>query len=50
MSCALSVEGGAGLGTLGFSLPVANKLLKAGGFEKVDVLFEKDNARWFVVT
>ena len=50
MSCALSVEGGAGLGTLGFSVPVANKLLKAGGFEKFDVLFEKDNARWFVVT
>jgi 2-polyprenyl-3-methyl-5-hydroxy-6-metoxy-1,4-benzoquinol methylase len=50
MSCALSVEGGAGLGTLGFSVPVANKLLKAGGFEKVDVLFEKDNARWFVIT
>jgi hypothetical protein len=33
MSCGLSVEGGAGLGKLGFSVPVANKLLEEGGFE-----------------
>lgn len=49
MSCALSVEGGAGLGTLGFSVPVAKKMLAEGGFENVKVLMEEDNARWFLV-
>lgn len=49
MSCALSVEGGAGLGTLGFSIPVAKKMLKEGGFDNVEVIMEKDNARWFLV-
>jgi len=49
MSCALSKEGGAGLGTLGFSVPVAQKMLTDGGFEKIDILLEKDNARWFLV-
>lgn len=49
MSCSLSKEGGAGLGTLGFSIPVAQKMLSEGGFETIDVLMEKDNARWFLV-
>ena len=49
MSCAMSVEGGAGLGTLGFTIPVAKKMLKEGGFEHVEVLTEKDNTRWFLV-
>jgi 2-polyprenyl-3-methyl-5-hydroxy-6-metoxy-1,4-benzoquinol methylase len=50
MSCALSVEGGMGLGTLGFSIPVAKKMLGEGGFENVEVLLEDDNARWFLVS
>jgi hypothetical protein len=50
MSCALSQPGGAGLGTLGFSVPVAQKMLQEGGFEHVEVVCEnKDNARWFLV-
>jgi hypothetical protein len=49
MSCALSVKDGTGLGTLGFSIPVAEKMLKEGGFEHVQVLLEKDNVRWFLV-
>ena len=40
MSCALSEEGGAGLGTLGFSKAVANEMLGAGGFGRVRVLLE----------
>jgi SAM-dependent methyltransferase len=49
MSCSLSEEGGAGLGTLGFTIPVANKLLKEGGFKSVEVLAEDKNVRWFQV-
>lgn len=49
MSCALSVEGGQGLGTLGFTVPVAKEMLSEGGFKSVEVLIEKDNARWFLV-
>jgi 2-polyprenyl-3-methyl-5-hydroxy-6-metoxy-1,4-benzoquinol methylase len=49
MSCSLSEKGGAGLGTLGLSIPVAKKLLAEGGFETTVVLMEKDNARWFLV-
>jgi len=49
MSCSLSEPGGAGLGTLGFSIPVAQKLLKEGGFDHLEVLLEEDNARWFQV-
>jgi hypothetical protein len=41
MSCAPSAEGGAALGTLEFSVPVANKLLEAGRSETVDVLLGK---------
>lgn len=36
MSCAPSVEGGAVLGTLEFSVPVANKLLKVRCSKKVE--------------
>jgi SAM-dependent methyltransferase len=51
MACALSTKDGAGLGTLGFSVPVAEKMLIAeGGFGSVKVLLEESNARWFVVT
>jgi 2-polyprenyl-3-methyl-5-hydroxy-6-metoxy-1,4-benzoquinol methylase len=49
MSCSLSEKGGAGLGTLGFSIPVAKKMLTEGGFRKVEVITEVDNARWFLV-
>jgi SAM-dependent methyltransferase len=48
MSSSCSVEGGAGLGTLGFSIPTAKKMLGEGGFEKVDVLWENADARWFL--
>ena len=49
MSCALSEEGGAGLGTLGFSTAVAKEMLGAGGFGRVRVLLEQDSTRWFEV-
>jgi 2-polyprenyl-3-methyl-5-hydroxy-6-metoxy-1,4-benzoquinol methylase len=49
MSCSLSTATGAGLGTLGFSVPVAKKMLNEGGFNDVHVLLEKQNTRWFVV-
>ncbi|KAI2509272.1 sterol 24-C-methyltransferase [Fragilaria crotonensis] len=50
MSCSLSTKDGAGLGTLGFSVPVAEKMLTAGGFTNIDVILENTNARWFVVS
>jgi hypothetical protein len=46
----LSTTDGAGLGTLGFSVPVAEKMLTAGGFTNIDVILENSNARWFVVS
>ena len=49
MSCGLSEPNGAGLGTLGFSIPVSRKLLTQGGFRDIQVLLEEDNARWFQV-
>ena len=49
MACALSVEGGRGLGTLGFSIPVATKMLKEGGFDSIRVIFENQFNRWFEV-
>jgi SAM-dependent methyltransferase len=49
MASSLSSPGGAGLGTLGFSVPVAERMLKQGGFDKVDVLLEHPGARWFYV-
>ena len=48
MSSSCSVEGGAGLGTLGFSIPTAKKMLTECGFENVDVLWENADARWFL--
>ena len=48
MSCALSTKDGAGLGTLGFSIPVAKQMLTANGFTTVDVLAEDKNVRWFL--
>jgi 2-polyprenyl-3-methyl-5-hydroxy-6-metoxy-1,4-benzoquinol methylase len=50
MACSLSTEGGLGLGTLGFSIPVAEKMLREGGFRNVKVLLEQGNARWFAVS
>jgi len=51
LSCSMSEAGGAGLGTLGFSLPVAQDLVvKQGGFAKLRVLLEQQNARWMEVT
>ena len=48
MSCALSTEDGAGLGTLGFTVPVAEKMLGDAGFDQIEVLLEADNTRWFL--
>ena len=51
MSCALSEPGGAGLGTLGFSVSVAREMrVTDGGFRAMRVLLEQDNTRWFEVT
>ena len=42
MSCSLSEAGGAGLGTLGFSVPVARKLIvERSGFESLEVLLSR---------
>ena len=42
---------GAGLGTLGFTIPVARALLKKHGFGQVDVVLDGvDNTRWFAAT
>lgn len=49
MSCSLSTKNGAGLGTLGFSVPVAKKMIKDGGFNDIDVLLETEITRWFLV-
>lgn len=49
MSCSLSAKGGAGLGTLGFTVPVATKMLNEGGFSRVRVMLETPGARWFEV-
>lgn len=49
MACSLSKPGGAGLGTLGFSVPVAERMLEAGGFANVEVILEHPGARWFFV-
>lgn len=57
MSCSLSNPdkgdgkgNGKGLGTLGFTVPVARKLLREGGFEGIEVLHEYSNTRWFQVS
>ena len=50
MSCALSTADGAGLGTLGFSIPVAQKMLQESGFTSCEVLSEDSNVRWFLAT
>ena len=45
----MSLEGGAGLGTVGFTEPLARKLIvEDGGFQSLEVLLEEDMARWFV--
>lgn len=50
MACSLSTDNGEGLGTLGFSVPVAEAMLKEGGFRSVRVIMEtKKNTRWFEV-
>lgn len=50
MSCALSTKDGAGLGTLGFSIPVAKKMLAENGFPNCQVLAEGMNSRWFLAS
>lgn len=50
MSCSLSEQGGAGLGTLGFPISVARKMLLDGGFESVQLLSEETIARWYIVS
>jgi len=56
MSCSLSGEDngdgqfGAGLGTLGFTISVAQTMLTAAGFSSVEVLYENGNTRWFQVS
>ena len=47
LSCAVSEPGGAGLGTLGFSTPVALKMLHDNGFNDVKVISEDFGTRWF---
>ena len=50
MSCALSVDGGAGLGTLGFSVPVARKMIvEEGGFQSIKIILEEEETRFFLV-
>ena len=51
MSSSMSCEGGAGLGTLGLSVPVAERLLvEEGGFASVAVLpVEGPNTRYYEV-
>jgi hypothetical protein len=49
MSCSLSTPDGAGLGTMGFTVPVAQQMLREGGFTSIRVLREDDNTRWFEV-
>eukprot|EP00039_Didymoeca_costata_P022774 m.347326 g.347326 ORF g.347326 m.347326 type:complete len:346 (-) comp32387_c0_seq1:53-1090(-) len=50
MSCALSEEGGEGLGTLGFTVPIAKKMMAKAGFH-CEVLEERplENTRWFKI-
>lgn len=49
MSCSLSTPDGAGLGTLGFTVPVAEKMLHKGGFKSIKVVHEEPTVRWFEV-
>ena len=50
MSCSMSLAGGAGLGTLGLSVPIARKLIvEEGGFESLEVLLEEEANRWFLI-
>lgn len=49
LASGMGVKGGAGLGTLGFSVPVARRMLKKAGFQTINVLTEVDNTRWFEV-
>jgi len=49
MASALSQPNGAGLGTLGFTVPRAREMLAAGGFDKVRVVHEQDGTRWFEI-
>lgn len=49
LACGLSEEGGAGLGALGFSLPIARRMLSDAGFGHVQVIFEDDIHRWLEV-
>lgn len=51
LSCSLSTPDGAGLGTLGFTVPVARRMLvEEGGFASVKVVHEDPSTRWFLVT
>ena len=49
MSCATTEPDGEALGTLGFNVEVAKRMLNKGGFSKVEVLLEYDMTRWFEV-
>ena len=50
LSCSLSTSDGAGLGTLGFTVPVARRMLiEEGGFATVNVILEDASTRWFLV-
>lgn len=49
MSSSMSTSDGAGLGTLGLTIPVAKKMLIDGGFSSVKVLLEHNRSRWFEV-
>ena len=49
MACAMSTPDGEGLGTLGFTIPVARRMWGGVGFADIRVVSEADNTRWFVV-
>jgi len=46
----MSQPGGAGIGTLGFTIPRARQLIvEDGGFTSFEVILEEDGARWFKI-
>ena len=49
MACSLSTKDGEGLGTLGFTVPVASQMTQSVGFENIRVILEEKNVRWFLV-
>lgn len=48
LACGTSTPNGLGLGTLGFTVPLATAMLAEAGFGSVRVLLEEQNTRWFL--